>query len=286
MNIRKALITAANPAQRTLPLQVLVDRAGVSKPALQIILEEADGAGIEEFVVVVCPGDQRAYGEAAGPYGGRVQFLEQAGPRGYGHAVLLGRKALEREDAFLHLVGDHLYVSGGGRGDRGDESCARQLVEVAAAERAAVSAVQATREALLPYFGAVSGRLVPGGRRLYQIDAVLEKPSPTEAERLLLVPGLRAGHYLCFFGLHVLTPQIFELLAQSAASAGDDTVLPLSPALHALSARERYLALEISGSRYDIGGRYGLLFAQFALSLAGRDRDLVLRQLLELVAQG
>ncbi len=280
MKIRKALITAANPGQRTLPLQVLVDRAGVAKPALQIILEEADGAGIEEFVVVVCPGDQGAYAEAAGPYRGRVQFLEQTDPRGYGRAVLLGRGALEGEDAFLHMVGDHLYVS------RAGDSCARQLVDVAASERAAVSAVQATREALLPYFGAVSGRLVPGGRRLYQIDAVLEKPSPTEAERLLLVPGLRAGHYLCFFGLHVLTPQIFELLEQAAAQAGQDTMLPLSPALHALSGRERYLALEISGSRYDIGGRYGLLFAQFALSLAGRDRDLVLRQLLELVAQG
>ena len=279
MNIRKALITAANPVQRTLPLQQLVDRGGIPKPALQIILEEADGVGIEEFVVVVCPGDQAAYAQAAGPYLGRVRFVEQTGARGYGNAILQAAAPLAGEDAFLHLVGDHLYVS------REGESCARQLVAVAVAERAAVSAVQATREALLPYFGTVGGRLVPGGQRLYQVDTVVEKPSPTEAERRLLVPGLRAGHYLCFFGMHVLTPGIFPLLEEAAALTEPGRGLLLSPALHALADRERYLALEVSGHRYDIGAPYGVLMAQFALSLAGRDRDLVLRQMLELLAQ-
>ncbi len=280
MNIRKALITAANPAQRTLPLQQLVDRGGVAKPALQIILEEADGVGIEQFVVVVCPGDEAAYAGAAGPLAGRVRFVEQRRARGYGQAVLEAGDLLAGEDAFLHLVGDHLYVSRGG----GGESCARQLVDVATAERAAVSAVQATREALLPYFGTGAGRLVPGGKRLYQVEAVVEKPSPTEAERHLLVPGLRAGHYLCFFGMHVLTPGIFPLLEEMAA-AEPGRGLMLSPALNALAGRERYLALEVSGHRYDIGAPYGVLLAQFALSLAGRDRELVLRQLLELLAQ-
>jgi len=279
MKIRKALITAANPAQRTLPLHVLVDRGGAAKPALQIVLEEADGVGVEEFVVVVCPGDQAAYAEAAGPYRGRVHFLEQKLARGYGNAVLQAAELLSGEDAFLHLVGDHLYVSGQG------ESCAQQLVAVATAERAAVSAVQATRESLLPYFGTVAGRLVAGARRLYQIEAVVEKPSPTEAERRLLVPGLRAGHYLCFFGMHVLTPGIFPLLEEAAGAADPERGLLLSPALHALATRERYLALEVSGRRFDIGAPYGVLLAQFALSLAGRDRDLVLRQMLELLAQ-
>ncbi len=279
MNIRKALITAANPTQRPLPLQQLVDRGGTAKPALQIILEEADGVGIEEFVVVVCAGDQAAYAAAAGPQAGRVHFVQQRRARGYGNAVLEAADLLAGEDAFLHLVGDHLYVS------REGESCASQLVDVARAERAAVSAVQATREKLLPYFGTVGGRLVPGGRRLYQVEAVVEKPSPTEAERRLLVPGLRAGHYLCFFGMHVLTPGIFPLLEETAAEAGPGEGFPLSPALNALAGRERYLALEVSGHRYDIGAPYGVLLAQFALSLAGRDRELVLRQLLELLAQ-
>jgi UTP--glucose-1-phosphate uridylyltransferase len=103
------------------------------------------------------------------------------------------------------------------------------------------------------------------------------------AEQELLVPGMRAGFYLCFFGLHVLDGEIFEIL-QAQRDAAPDAKLGLSPALHTLASRRRYLALKIAGTRYDIGAHYGLLNAQLALSLAGRDRDLVLTQIIELLA--
>src|SRR4029453_7717292 len=77
MIIRKVLITAANPRQRTLPLQTLIDQAGEPKSALQVVLEETAGAGIEEFGVVVCPGDERAYAEASGGLRDRVRFITQ-----------------------------------------------------------------------------------------------------------------------------------------------------------------------------------------------------------------
>ncbi len=113
-------------------------------------------------------------------------------------------------EPFLLLVGDHLYLSSEAR------TCAQQLVEVAQAESCAVSAVQATHESKLPYYGAVGGHLVAGKSRLYEVENVLEKPTPTEAEQKLIVPGLRAGHYLCFFGMHVLTPAVIEFLAEGA----------------------------------------------------------------------
>lgn len=276
MRIRKALVTAANPRQRTLPLQTLVDRSGESKSALQIVLEEAADAGIEEFAVVVCPGDEQAYAGACGELRNRVRFIPQTEARGYGHAVLCG-KSFVGSEPFLHLVGDHLHVS------HTEESCAKQLVAVATAENASVSAVQPTRESLLTSFGTVGGRLVGGARPLYQVESVLEKPTPTIAEQQLVVPGLRAGFYLCFFGLHVLDPEILAILEeQQRANPGAN--LGLSPALHALAARRRYLALSIDGRRFDIGAAYGTLFAQLALSLAGRDRDRVLTQLVELLA--
>jgi len=276
MKIRKALITAANPRQRTLPLQTLMDRDGESKSALQIILEEAASAGIEEFGVVICPGDEVAYAAACGALRPQVHFIPQPEPQGYGHAVLCGRKLMD-DEPFLHLVGDHLHVALGATG------CARQILNVATAENAPVAAVQPTRESLLTSYGAVGGRLVSGDQRLYQIEAVLEKPTPTLAEQQLIVPGLRAGFYLCFFGLHVLDSEIFSLLdEQRAAFPGKN--LGLSPALHALAARRRFLALAVAGRRYDIGAPYGLLLAQLALSLAGRDREQVLTQLVELLA--
>lgn len=276
MRIRKVLVTAANPRQRTLPLQTLIDQNGEPKSALQVILEEAAGAGIEEFGIVVCPGDEPAYADACGALRTRVRFLVQDEARGYGHAVLCGRQFVG-DDAFLHLVGDHLHVS------QAAASCARQLLEIAVAENAPVSAVQPTRENQLTSFGAVGGRLVGGARPLYQVESVLEKPTPTLAEQQLIVPGLRAGFYLCFFGMHVLEPELFSIL-EELQTAAPDRPLGLSPALHTLAARRRYLAFSVAGRRFDIGAPYGLLFAQLALSLAGRDRDRVLTQLVELLA--
>lgn len=279
MKIRKALITAAGKHQRTLPLQALVDRDGTSKTALAIIIEESLQAGVEEVGVVIVPGDEEAFRAAAGSHVKRVRFIPQSEARGYGHAVFCARPFVG-DEPFLLLVGDHLYVSGDVK------NCAQQLVGLAEAESCAVSAVQATHESKLPYYGTVGARRVQGRQSLYEIERVIEKPTPTEAEQQLIVPGLRAGYYLCFFGMHVLTPTVMEMLAadvQRAAQSGGN--VQLSPALARTAECERYLACELLGRRYDIGAKYGLLIAQLALSLSGQDRDEVLTQLVELLAQ-
>lgn len=278
MEPRRALITAAGRDQRRLPLQTLVDRDGSAKTALCILIEEVLAAGIEEVGVVLCPGDRPVFEVAAAQHARRLRFIEQSEARGYGHAVACASEFTGREP-FLLLVGDHLYVSGQAA------SCARQLVEIARSENCAVSAVQPTRESKLPLYGAVGGQLVAGKRGLYEIGEVIEKPTPTEAEQRLVVPGLRAGHYLCFFGLHVLTSAVMDLLRADVAAASASTSVQLSPALARLARRERYLAAELVGRRYDLGLKYGLVTAQLALSLAGQDRDEVLAGLVELLAQ-
>lgn len=280
MRITKAVITAAGRTQRTLPLQTLIDRDGTEKALLGILIEEALSAGIEEIAIVVAPGDELPYREVAGDHAGRLHFIPQKEPRGYGHAIYCARD-FTGDAPFLHLVGDHLYVSGNA------QSCAQQLVAVAAAENCAVSAVQATRESLLPYYGTIGGRRVPGRKDLYEVETVLEKPTPTEAELSLIVPGLRAGHYLCFFGMHVLTPAVMEILEAQIVNRQDGQnpkSINLSDALATLATREKYLALEERAVRYDVGVKYGLLTAQLALALSGDDREEVLARLLELLA--
>jgi len=271
MNLTKAVITAAGPGQRALPLQTLVDRDGHEKKSLEIILEEAVGAGAEEICVVVAPGDEAAYITAAGPHAGRLHFVTQAEPLGYGHAVLLAR-AFTAGQPFLHLVSDHLYIS------RGESHSAKQLADLARAEGCAISAVQPTRESLLRFYGAIGGRRVANRPDLYEIQHVLEKPTPSEAEQVLAVTGLRAGFYLCFFGIHVFTPAVMDILSESPSPQ-------LSVALAELARRERYLALEVAGQRYNTGVKYGLLTAQLALALDGVDREKILAQIVDLLAQ-
>ena len=277
MRVKKAVITSAARQQRGLPLQTLVDIDGIQKSALQIIIEEAVAAGVEEVAVVICPGDQEAYRTAAGDKAGALTFIEQAESLGYGHALYCAA-AFTGSDAFLHLVNDHLYVT------RGGQRCAQQLVERAAAEACSVSAVQPTRESVLPFYGTIGGHRVQKSVNLYEVETVIEKPTPTEAEQKLLIPGLRAGHYLCFFGMHVLTPAVMDILGQLLAANDGRGPVQLSHALAKLAGRERYLALEVVGRRHNIGVKYGLLMAQLALALDGSDREEVMAQLLELVA--
>jgi UTP--glucose-1-phosphate uridylyltransferase len=125
---------------------------------------------------------------------------------------------------------------------------------------------------------------VPQQKTLYEVETILEKPTPSEAEQKLLVPGLRAGHYLCLFGIHVFTAALMNVLTETVERAGLERRVQLTPALAELAVRERYLALEVQGFRYNIGIKYGLLVAQLALALDGDDRDAVLVQLVELLA--
>lgn len=233
MRVNKAIITAAGRNQRSLPLQTLIDRDGLEKPVLRIILEEVRSANVADVCVVIAPGDRETYTQAAGD--SSIQFIEQMDPLGYGHALFSARDFV-KDAPFLHLVGDHLYV-----GSNGDSS-AGHLIKLAESESCSVSAVQATRETLLHRYGTIGGRRIAGAEDVYRVEKVLEKPTPTEAEQSLIVSGLRAGHYLCFFGMHVFTPTIFSILEHQLRGASAS--LNLSAALNELAAREQYLALE------------------------------------------
>ena len=235
MGITKAVITAAGRGLRQYPasdtvqkaMLPLVDRDGLTKPVLQIIAEEAFESGIEEICVVSAPGDEEIYRRHFRSYAemlrsafvgiswaeeqakrlvdleARIQFAVQPEAEGYGHAVWCARPFVGNQP-FLLLLGDHIYVSR----DSSDQHrrCARPVLDLAESRGCSVSAVQATREHLIHQYGTVAGKKIGHDPNIYQIEKIIEKPTPTAAELQLHVPGLRAGYYLCFFGIHVLTP--------------------------------------------------------------------------------
>jgi UTP--glucose-1-phosphate uridylyltransferase len=249
-----------------------------------LVLAEVVSAGIEDIAIVVAPGEQDRYLAAAGSFASRLTFFIQHDPQGYGDAILRAQAFVGRE-MFLHLVGDHLYVS-----DHSQWSCAAQLVAVAQQEQCSVSAIQPTHESKLRFFGAIGGTPVAHAEKLYEITAIMEKPTPTQAEQSLIVAGQRSGYYLCFFGMHVLTPTIMDLLAEAKSTVAKTRTdasasLNLSDSLRKLIQREKYLAFQIQGQRFNIGETYGLLIAQMALALSGPDRDRILVELIELLAR-
>lgn len=312
MKVRKAVITAAGRGVRLYPASdtvqkamfPFIDRDGLNKPAIQIIAEEALESGIEEICVVCAPGDEKRYKERfqslrenlLAAYRDadwareqenrlrnllrRLHFSEQKQPRGYGHAVYRARDYV-KDEPFLLLLGDHLYIS-----RKGKKRCAKQLIGLAESEDCSVAAVQPTPEHMIHYYGTLSGKRIPERPGVYGIERILEKPSLSKAEQELSMPGLRVGYYLCFFGMHVLTSKVFEILEnQMIADPGGEGEFQLTPALQELARTDDYLAMEMDGSRYDIGSEYGLMKAQMALSLAGKDRDQVLVELVRLLSE-
>lgn len=274
MKIKKAVITAAGPAQRHLPLQTLVSPGGTTKTVVAFILDEIFASGIESAAIVIAPGTEKDFSSAVANHLDKVIFIEQKTPQGYGHAILCARNFTGTEP-FLVMMGDHLYLS------FAQESCVRQLLNFASQASGPVSAVQPTHESKLPFYGTVAATPVGGIQGLYDVSHIIEKPTPTIAEQELIVPGLRSGNYLCFFGMHVLTEPVMEHLDQLFTQKAD---LPLTPSLAAAAKSEKYLACEIEGLRFNIEESYGLLRAQLGMALSGEGRDEVMGAMIELMA--
>lgn len=266
----RAVITAAGPGQQHLLHQTLATADG-RRPTIGDFLLEMLADSVAEIALVIPAGDRARFEQLFGGADRRITFVEQTGPKGYANAIAQAREFVG-DAPFLHLVGDHFYLA-----EQGAMSgLTAELVRIHEKEGCSVSAVTPTREGLLPYFGAVGGTALGAG--LYQVDTVLEKPTPTEAERQLTAAGLRQGQYLCFFGIHLFTSGLMRILEERDGGS-------LSDALQVLARRERYLATILPGRRFDIGSKYGLLQAQLALGLRGADREEILAMMLELTAR-
>ncbi|MDQ6814953.1 MAG: sugar phosphate nucleotidyltransferase [Bacteroidota bacterium] len=309
MKIKKAVITAAARGERLYPVADTIQKAmlpvididGLHKPVIQIIAEEAFSSGIEEICIICAPGDGARYINAFNSLKdnlnnsfkrvdwakmeaekidfllSHIQFKEQGEALGYGHAVYCAEEFAANEP-FLLLLGDYLYVS-----NLLKRRCAQQLIDLAVQEQCSVSAVNPTIEHQITRYGTLTGKQLASQPGVYQIEKIIEKPSLSVAELELQTPGLRVGYYLCFFGMHVFTPVVFELIEKQMD--GDNKNVLLTPALQELAQIEKYLAAEMKGSRYDLSGRHGYLRAQVALGLAGEAHNETLTTLVELLAE-
>ena len=303
--VRKAVITAAGRGTRQFPATLtvqkefipLVDRDLVTKPTVQIVVEEAVASGVEEVCIVTSPeglsqfrrhfglvsaADRAAFRGKAWALAEadhledlseRITYAVQQTPEGFGHAVYCAREFVGNEP-FLQMLGDHIYLP------HEDVRCARQLLDAYEQVQCTVTGVQRTPAAELQLFGTVAGRRREGGLPLYDVTAVVEKPSAEHAAAHLRTEGLPEGTYLCHFGMHVFTAGIFarlrERIERNQREGGE---IQLTSAQADLLNHEPYTALEVAGTRLDMGVPLGLLETQFALALASPARDQVLARL-------
>ncbi|MGD8897062.1 MAG: sugar phosphate nucleotidyltransferase [Acidobacteriota bacterium] len=275
--VTRALIPAAGFGTRLFPaskatkkeLFPVIDRDGIAKPAILLIVEEALDAGIEEVVIVVQEGDLddfrgffdtqisienfnklprhfQDYARRILDIGRRVRFVTQNAQEGFGHAVYCAREAL-REEPFLLMLGDHLY-----RADDGG-SCARQVVEAYQRSGTSVVGLRRTPEEEIGSFGAATGVWVEANR-LLNVTEFAEKPTIDHARSSLRVPGFPDGEYLTIFGQYVIKPALFTYLEEHIGNnVRERGEFQLTSALDRLRQEDGFQGLIVAGRRFDIG---------------------------------
>ncbi|MEI7899269.1 MAG: sugar phosphate nucleotidyltransferase [bacterium] len=274
--IRKAVIPVAGLGTRMFPYTKAVPKTflpvvtsdGIAKPVIQVIIEEAFSAGVEEVALVIQPEDEprfRAYfqtdvraeilaalppalkleAERVRAMGKRLTLIPQPDAKGFGHAVLLAETWVGNE-AFLLLLGDHLFRSAETR------SIARQVVDRFQAFGDSQSVVGIYEETLtrVKHYGTVTGEWIE--EDALQLHRLFEKPTEDEAQTYLAVTRHGQAVYFCVNGIYALRPAIFGLLRQQAASAANDEI-QLTSALEALRQKEGVKGLVVRGSHFDTG---------------------------------
>jgi UTP--glucose-1-phosphate uridylyltransferase len=190
----------------------------------------------------------RADAEQMREIAARVQFAIQHEQEGYGHAVYQ-TKAFADGEMVLLCLGDHLF--------RGSAiSPYRELASMAAqCEGKSVSAVNRIGPGELKGFGTIAGKRRADDSRLIDVSLIIEKPPVDVARAKLRVDGLPEDVFLGWFGMHLLSPSIYEILEEMIRNnTRDNGEFQLTRAQEIQRQREGYLALEMhDAKRFDFG---------------------------------
>ncbi len=275
--VKKALIPAAGFGTRLFPASKatkkemfpIVDRDGIAKPAILLIVQEALSAGVDEVIIVVQEEDLAGfedffnqqvsienynklsrqfqdYARELLQIGQKVKFVVQRNQEGLGHAVYAARDLIGNEP-FLLMLGDHLYRS------EGPLTCAQQAVEALNQHGISVLGMRQTPENEIANFGTATGTWM-GDEELLNITEFAEKPTVEYARECLQPPDVPEGSYLTVFGQYVIKPQIFDIIAEHIQhNVRERGEFQLTSALDRLRQEDGFIGVMVDGKRYDIG---------------------------------
>lgn len=267
MNIQTAVIPVAGLGTRFLPITKVVPKELlplVDRPIIEYIIEEARDSGIKNIILVNSRGkaaieDYFDYEYDEARFASRKELLEkshniarsvsvlsvrQHRALGLGHAILCAQK-LVGQQTFAVLLGDDVID--------GSPPCTKQLIEISEAKGGApVVGVMPVAEQDTGKYGIVAGTLESPGLTL--VSTLVEKPDPKNAPSRLAIPGR-----------YILTPDIFQILAEAKPGVGGE--IQLTDALQTLARKKPMYAFEFKGQRFDAGNQIGFIEANVHFAL-------------------
>jgi UTP--glucose-1-phosphate uridylyltransferase len=280
MKIRKAVIPIAGLGTRLFPAShackkeffPVVGPDGIARPLVHYQITDLIDVGIEEICIIVRPGEERmvidylqgpgdSYTKRLEKYPDllqeaermqaalkRVSFAVQERQEGYGHAVYQSN-AFANGEPILLCLGDHLFRRGG-------ESCHSRLLQAyEMCVGKSVSAVNRIHAGDLKGYGTIAGKRRQATPDLIDVTRIVEKPSIEVARKELRVDGLGSDEFLGWFGMHALSPSIYDILEKMIIrDMRQQGEIQLTYSQELQRQREGYCALEMrDGKRFDFG---------------------------------
>lgn len=259
--VKKAVIPAAGlgtrflPATKAMPKEMLPI---VDKPTIQFIVDEARKSGIEDIVIVTGKSKRSIedYYDSNPELEDNLRakhkdemlklvqettdvnlyFIRQSHPRGLGDAVLTA-KAFVGDEPFVVMLGDDLMED--------KVPLTKQLMDSYDKTHASTLAVMKVPHEEVSKYGVINpeSEKAPG---LYNVNNFVEKPSPEDAPSDLAI-----------IGRYLLTPEIFDVLEHQKPGKGNE--IQLTDAIDTLNKTQRVFAHEFTGTRHDVGYKFGYL---------------------------
>src|SRR5690554_1266572 len=272
--IKKAVIPAAGfgtrflPATKTVPKELFPI---IDTPTLQLIVEEALSAGIEEILIITSASKnaiidhfdrnadlERFLKEKNKPVELKIvedvgnladiHFIRQKEQKGLGHAILHAETFVGNEP-FAVLLGDDLF--------KGAKPAIKELMEVYDKYGGSVVGTLEVSASETKKYGIVEPEKAMDAN-VFKLKGVVEKPDPSVAPSLSAISGR-----------YILSPTIFSILRTQKPGVGGE--IQLTDAILTLLKKEPVYSCDIIAKRYDIGSRVGYLEAIIDFGLDRED---------------
>jgi len=290
---RKAIIPVAGFGTRMYPLtrwikkemMPLIDGDGLAKPAILILLEQLNTAGVEDICLVVnseddmrmyrnyfkkplssehfskLPNAMQNYEKEIQNIGNKICFRIQQRQFGFGHAVYQCHDFVADEPVLL-LLGDTVYSS------TEKTNCSQQLLEIYENLQKPLIAIHKIPLEQVSNYGILSGVWMDDARTLLNITSFVEKPDLSYAENnLFMLDENNNKEYYSVFGQYILTPEVFDILETYLKTHLDEdkfSEINMTDTLSTFIGKE-LTGVVLKGKMYDIGNpfAYGNTFTAF-----------------------
>jgi UTP--glucose-1-phosphate uridylyltransferase len=278
MKVCKAVFPAAGLGTRFLPATKAQPKEMlplVDKPIIQYGVEEAMASGCNQILIITGRGKQAIEDHFDVSYElermleerGKtdllnivrsisdmiyVAYVRQREALGLGHAVLMARELVGHEPFAVLLADDVIDAK---------VPCLKQMVDVFDQTQCSVLATQVIEGKMISSYGVLDVKPVDDSRfgdRLFEIKNMVEKPKPEDAPSNLAI-----------IGRYILTPAIFDCLANTPTGAGGE--LQLTDGMRLLLQKEKMYAYVYEGRRHDTGDKLGFLKATVEFALKRED---------------